>query len=54
MQTKVYCIFLFIYLFIYYFDSLGKEMTDNPSNITAATKLFFSVFVIGMTCFNDI
>ena len=32
---------------------LGKETTDNPSNITAATKLFFSVYVIGMTCFDD-
>ena len=38
------CIFLY---------SLVKEMTDKPSNLTAATSLFFSVCicVIGMTCF---
>ena len=39
-----------ILLFLY---SLVKEMTDKPSNVTAATNLFFSVYVIGMTCFNE-
>ena len=38
------CIFLY---------PLVKEMTDKPSNVTAATNLFFSVYVIGMTCFNE-
>ena len=29
-------------------------MTDKPSNLqTAATNLSFSVYVIGMTCFNE-
>ena len=41
---KVYCIFLY---------SLVIEMTDKPSNVTVATNLFFIVYVIGMTCFNE-
>ena len=28
-------------------------MTNKSSNVTAATNLFFSVYVIGMTCFNE-
>ena len=28
-------------------------MTDKTSNVTAATNLSFSVYVIGMTCFNE-
>ena len=38
---------------MHFFYSLVKEMTDKPSNVTAATNLFFSVYVIGMTCFNE-
>ena len=32
---------------------LVKKMTDKTSNVTAATKLFFCVYVIGMTCINE-
>ena len=42
MQSKLDC-----------FVPFCKKMTDKPSNVTAATNLFFSVYVIGMTCFNE-
>ena len=30
-----------------------KEMTDKPTNRTAVANLFFSVYIIGMTCFDE-
>ena len=29
------------------------ETTHKPSNVAAATNLFSSVYVIGITCFNE-
>ena len=37
----------------FFLYSLVKEMTDKPSNVTVATNIFFIVYVIGMTCFNE-
>ena len=37
----------------FFLYSFVKEMTDKPLNVTAGTNLFFSVYVIGMTCFNE-
>ena len=42
MQSKVYCIFSVV--------SCKRNDTDKPSNVKAATDLFSSVDVIGMTC----
>ena len=44
IQTKVYYIFLY---------PLWKETTHKPSNVVAATNLFSSVYVIGITCFDE-
>ena len=38
---------------LHFLHSLVKEMTDKPSIVTVATNLFFSVYVIGMTWFNE-
>ena len=38
---------------MHFLNSLVKEMTNKPSNVTATANLFFSVYVIGMTCFNE-
>ena len=39
-----------LHFFLY---SLVKEMTDKPANGTAVANLFFSVYIIGMTCFDE-
>ena len=44
MQTKEYYILL---------CSLWKETTHKPSNVVAATNLFSSVYIIGMTSFDE-
>ena len=38
---------------MHFLYSLVKEMTNKPLNVTATANLFFSVNVIGMTCFNE-
>ena len=38
---------------LHFLYALVKEMTDKPLNVTAGTNLFFIVYVIGMTCFNE-
>ena len=43
-QTKVYYVFL---------TSLRKETTHKPSIVAAATILLSSVYVIGITCFDE-
>ena len=38
---------------LHFFCFLIKEITVKTSYITAAAILFFIVYVIGMTCFNE-
>ena len=43
-RTKVYSIFLVL---------SEKNPAHKPSNVAAATNLFFSVYVIGIACFDE-
>ena len=46
MATKTNIFYVCLY-------SLWKEMTHKPSNVAAATNLFSSEYVVGITCFDE-
>ena len=42
-----------LHFFLFFFCIFFVETNDNNPNVTTATNLFSSVYVVGMTCFDE-